>query len=514
VARASEPDVVQNPYAIPAPSPVVIDVAAGTVNGRHVPLAGEGPRSRVEFGDLDAYIGTHSPADPSFAAELPDGLAQMDDMVVPEEVLAGAIMVGDADLVGEGGVQHEPLVDCAYPDAVPAGIYEGDPRPGLEFPRRGTIFLNFLGGVLYAMGENSAENYSNIARSGHPYPVFAGGETLAIAVAQAVQADFAAWQIRVLYDPRPPKVLPYTMAMVGGSYSDTTSGPAGGVAPIDCEDFGLRNVCYSFTNTEPATSQANVVSQEVAHTYGLEHTYGADRIMSYEGGGDKIFGSNCQETFALPNQGNGCQGINKCWCGDGDFQNDSLTIGVIYAPPGPDITPPTIAITAPEDGAVFQTTDTIVVTFGDVWDDYGGYGWKLVVDNAETGEVLVDQVDYDRALMFELFGMPPGTYHLTAHIMDQADQIAEHTITIIIEGEASGTDDSGGLDGGSGGGMTFTSSGSGDAGSGDSDTGGGSGEDPNGSEDGCGCRTDARGGAALLGLGLVSALATRRRRRR
>jgi MYXO-CTERM domain-containing protein len=339
--------------------------------------------------------------------------------------------------------------------------------------------------------------------------VFAGGEQLAIAVAQAVQADFAAWQIRVVYDPRPPKVLPYTMAMVGGSYSDTTSGPAGGVAPIDCEDFGLRNVCYSFTNTEPATSQANVVSQEVAHTYGLEHTYGADRIMSYEGGGDKIFGSNCQTTFALPNQGNGCQGVNKCWCGDPDAQNDSLTIGVIYAPPGPDITPPEIAITAPEDGAVFQPDDVIIVNFGDIWDDYGGYGWKLVVEDAASGEVLVDQVDYDRALEFMLFGLPPGTYHLTAHIMDQADLIGEHTITITIEGDAAGSEGSGGSDDGTGG-ATATGTAGDEAGTDESGSGGDGGEEPGTTEEGCGCRTDGRTGA--MWLAFAGALARRRRR--
>ena len=118
-------------------------------------------------------------------------------------------------------------------------------------------------------GENSAENLSGIALSGHEYPPFAGGEAKAIAVAQAVQVDFAAWAIRVVYDPRPRKLLPYTMAMVGGDHSDTSAGPSSGVAPIDCEDFGQRNVCYSFTNTEPATSQANVVSQEVMADLGI-----------------------------------------------------------------------------------------------------------------------------------------------------------------------------------------------------------------------------------------------------
>ena len=54
------------------------------------------------------------------------------------------------------------------------------------------MYLNFVGGVLEAMGENSAENRSTIARTGHPYPAFTGGQAKAIAVAQAVAQDFEA----------------------------------------------------------------------------------------------------------------------------------------------------------------------------------------------------------------------------------------------------------------------------------------------------------------------------------
>ena len=53
-----------------------------------------------------------------------------------------------------------------------------------------------------------------------------GGEERAIAVAQAVQADFAEMAVRVVYLERPPKRLPYVMIMMGGSYKDTSSGPA------------------------------------------------------------------------------------------------------------------------------------------------------------------------------------------------------------------------------------------------------------------------------------------------
>jgi len=514
-ASAAAPSVVQNPHAVPAQGPVVIDVAAGTVNGEVRPLVEAEIESRVRFSDLDAHMGPVTVND-RLAAELPAGLVQVGDMIVPDGVQHGAMMV--ADVTPTPGEPTIPADSCAYPDEVPPGIYEGDSRRGGEFPRRGTIFLNFTGGMLSTGGENSAENKSGIALTGHEYPPFSGGEALAVAVAQAVQTDFAPWAIRVVYDPRPRKLLPYTMAMVGGHYSDTTAGPSSGVAPIDCEDFGQRNVCYSFTNSEPATSQANVVSQEVAHTYGLEHTYGADRIMSYEGGGDKIFGSNCQQTFAVQGQGNGCQGVNKCHCGIGDLQNDQATIGIIYAPAGPDEVAPTIELTYPEDGSVFQVGEEILVGM-EPWDDYGGYGWKLVIEDAD-GEVLVDEVDYDRALEFKIVGLPVGTYTFTGEIEDQADHIATHSITVIIEGDAA---DTGGVDtDDTGDASASASAGDSDDGGSDDDDGGSlseSGDESSGSgsaggagtDDGCAC-AGARPSPAGWIAWLVLPVLLRRRR--
>jgi MYXO-CTERM domain-containing protein len=513
---AAAEGVVQNPYALPRSQPVVVDVAAGTVDGVRKPLVDAEIESSVRFEDLDEHVGEPHARD-AFTAALPPGLAQIDDMIVPDAVLDGALMVGDAGLTTRPDPQHIPADSCAYPDEVPAGIYEGDSRKGGEYPRRGTIFLNFTGGVLSTGAENSAENKSGIARTGHEYPAFTGGEPKAIAVAQAVQADFAAWAIRVVFDPRPRKLVPYTMAMVGGHHTDTTAGPSSGVAPIDCEDFGQRNVCYSFTNDEPATSQANVVSQEVAHTYGLEHTYGADRIMSYEGGGDKIFGGNCQETFAVQGQGNGCQGVNKCHCGDGDFQNDQSTIGIIYAPAGPDEVTPTIELTYPPDGSVYQVGETILVGL-EPWDDYGGYGWKLVIED-EAGEVLVDQVDYDRALEFKVVGLEPGTYTFTGEIEDQADHVSTHSITVVVEGDAAET--TGDADDTGEGGSASAGDSDGESGEDDDDTqtdgsgdegsgGNSSGQDE--AEKGCACASD-RAQERFAGLVLLGLVSLKRRRR-
>jgi hypothetical protein len=243
----------------------------------------------------------------------------------------------------------------------------------------------------------------------------------------------------VVYLERPPKLLPYVMIMMGGSYSDTTSGPAGGVAPgADCEDAGLRNVCYAFVNGAQVTSQSNTASQEIGHTMGLGHTYGFDRVMAFgydtNSNIDMGFGNECSEVFISEGQAGYCAGVNKCHCAsDGKQQHDLRTLRTIYAAPGPDMVPPTIEITGPEDGATFATDELITVDV-EPSDDFGGYGWELVVRKGD--EVLAEVVDYQVSQQFLLKGLPPGTYTLTARVQDQSDQVGEDVITVTIEGAA------------------------------------------------------------------------------
>lgn len=502
---------VPNPYA-PDARPVVLDFRPGAHNP--VPLL-PAPADGARFSDLAAHEG--APVIEKEPGTLPPGWVQIGGMVVPEAVAHGAPVISPlaarpevaADKVDGPGVEEL----CAFPEAVPGGIYPGEFRRGTEYPRRGTIFMNYTGGVLYnGMGDNSAENWSALAKTGSQYPVYTGGEERAIAVAQAVQADFEDWAVRVVYLERPPKVLPYAMIMMGGHYSDTVAGPSGGVAPgADCEDLGLRNVCYAFVNNDSTSNQANVASQELGHTMGLGHTEGSDRVMAFGYDTyapiDMSFGAECTPTINVQGQSGACTGVNKCHCGDGEMQHDKATLSAIYAPPGPDVVPPEITITAPADGAVYQEGEDVVVGF-EPWDDYGGYGWKLMV--ARDGELVADVVDYTATLEFTLSNMPPGTYSLTALVMDQADQTAEHTISITVEGaesptsSSSGGDSEGTSDASSG--ETGEDSSGGSSSSSDSDSDG----VPASDDDSCACKGAGSPGGAAWALPVL--LGRRRRR--
>ena len=510
---------VQNPNFNPDPQPIVLDFSSGAdlIDGDY--------ERQPAIHELDAFQADTpdaplpSPGNDSDGARLPAGLAQVGGMVVPEEMLDGAGMVPQFKSPDDpvGGSQDLDEI-CAFPDEVPAGVYDYEFRPGGERPRFHTVFLNYNGGVLQNGGENSAENMSTIALSGHEYPVYAGGEQRAIAVAQAVTNDFAPWAVRIMYETRPPKVLPYTMVMMGGSYTDTTAGPSGGVAPLDCEDYGQRNVCYVFQNISPATTQANTASQEIGHTLGLGHTNASDSVMAAgyapTQGGDLGFNQTCANTIQVQGQSAACVGVNKCHCGDGEHQHDHNTLSVTFAAAGPDMVEPTIEITEPADGETFETDDEVWVRVNP-WDDVGGYGWKMMLEDA-SGEVLADSVDYDRAMEWKLVGLPVGEYTITTLVQDHADHQTTDVITInVVEpgngdgsetesGSGGETDSMGDTDGD---GPTLEGGDEDDAGEMTEGNGGSAGETMDDGEKGCACRSSeaplpVHGALLLLLLGL------------
>lgn len=524
---SARPAVVQNPSVNPSPDAVVIDFRATKAAPTQPPPS---------FSALDDYASdTHPDAPLQLEAphDLGNGLVQIGSMVVPQEMLDGADMVGNA--AGSFAAETEPAAGgggapdlneiCAFPEEVPGGIYDYDARPGGETPRHTTVYLNYLGATMSSSGENSAEDLSRIARTGHPYPVYSGGETRAIAAAQAVSVDFEDWAVRIVYEQRPPKILPYTMVMMGGHYSDTTAGPSGGVAPLDCEDFGQRNVCYMFLPGSPAVQQANVASQEIGHTLGLGHTNASDSVMASgyapTQGGDLGFNDTCANTINVSGQGAACTGVNRCHCGVPDAQHDKNTLFATFAPAGIDMVEPTIDITIPADGTGYESGEDVIVEV-DPWDDFGGYGWQLTIEDAETGEELAQAVDYDRALEFKLVGIPDGSYRAIAMVQDHADHTTTDEILFTVGNTAagstggdesggqsgSGSGTSGGTDGASSGDDPDTSDGMTDGADTDGDSAGQGGD----VDDGCGCRESGSGSGHALLLLPLALLGLRRRR--
>ncbi len=489
-ARASGYD----PYAVVPKGPIVVDMAEVLRSpGAYVPPPQEQPDMKK--------LGTTPPAAPKPPGKLPAGWVQLGEVVQREEVAMG---IRDID----------PEPSAAWEDL-----------EGNQYPRKHTLFLNFAGGVLYGGEDNSAENKSTLARAGEKYPPYAKAESTALATIQRVKQDMGTLGVRIVYEKRPNKTVPYTMAMVGGEWTDVNlDSPAGGVAPgTDCEARGQRHVVYVFDES------ASTIGQEAAHAWGLDHTMGGDRIMSYQFGNDKHFGDNCQELCENACQGPGsigCRLVHEKYCGVGsEQQNDLAELGFIFGTNEPDTEPPRAKFASPPDGSEFPAGANLKVV-GDVADNFGGVGWKLTIK--KDGEVVYDQVDYDRVMSWNFQGMPKGVYEMTLEAEDHADHIVKDTITLFVgTPPAPSTTSDGGTDSDSGGGSssdteTPTTSDTAEGGGGEGGLSAGgesseaSGGDDAGGDDGGGCTISPRdrGPLGLLAPVLGLGLAWRARRRR
>ena len=249
----ADPAAVAHPYAPTSTGPRTVDLR--TQWAARLPST-DVPRS-PDFGDLDDHIAPPQPVPTgSRPGALPGGWVQQGNTVVPAEVADGSLVV--------------------EPDA----IFAVEDIPGNAYPRKHTLYMNFVGADLTGGKDNSAIDKSTLAKTG-PYPAFTGGEQVALAAVQGVQNDVANFGIRVVYE-RPPQILPYTMAMIGGNWTDTNlEEPAGGVAPIaDCGALGQRHVVYVFADGGwGSTGIANVTSQEAGHAWGLDHNLNCSSVM-------------------------------------------------------------------------------------------------------------------------------------------------------------------------------------------------------------------------------------------
>lgn len=499
------PGTFPHPYYKPPLGPKQLDAS------KLVPVQPREEPEPIAFDELDAYA--IDPADapprpleraPGDPARLPDGWVQRGNSVVPQALLDGLTV--------------EPVPVTVGP-------------PGSDYPRRHTLYLNFVGATLtQGDDENSAEGISRLAKTGD-YPVFSGGETLALAIIQAVDNDLSAYGVRVVYLDRPPKMLPYTMEMVAGQWTDTSlTGAAGGVASaVDCGALNQRRIVYTFAEgVNSASLLANTASQEAAHGWGLDHSLNCDSVMSYCGGfSDQHFSTECDPLCEEQCQGAGtigCRYVHEMYCGDGsDQQNEDAELMFLFGAREPDMEPPICEILSPDDGTHVEVGADIEIRVA-IDDNYGGMGWLITV--AKDGEVIYGDVDYSGQFLdaegnaaINLSNAPEGVYEITATAMDHADQVTMDMATVYVgdvmpPGDSTGAVDStgaGSVDG-TGEGSTGVAGSSSEGGSGD---GSSTGVPEDGDDKGCAC---ASGGSprpgAWFGIVLGAAGLVRRRRSR
>lgn len=397
----------------------------------------------------------------------------------------------------------------AAPLPPPASAVEQANPQHAAGPVAATFFVNFDGAVLNDDREDARSNGTLIGWSG-AFEGYGTG-TKRAAVMQAVHQD---WQpfAATITDKR-PEAGDYSMVMVGPT--NFTNGSLG-IALLDCgNDWTSNNIVYAFHHAEDsftAAATATTISQELAHSYGLEHVDEKNDVMyPYNTGGDPGFLDACHTVLEADGIGILCVEQHRASCGTPDQQNGYAELMRFMGPRPADIAPPNVWFSAPEDGATYDGGDPFILSV-EADDDVG----VVAVELLAAGQLVA--TDDDRPFSWEVSGAPPGTYHFEARAYDAAgNEQTTDILEVIVLGEDEGDTDEDTDTDTDGDPLSFGSTG--DAGEDEDDLppdaaldpGRRRNEDPYDPFPGqCDCRTDAPTPSPLW-LGLVLLIGRRRR---
>jgi Bacterial Ig domain len=304
------------------------------------------------------------------------------------------------------------------------------------------LFLNrCTGGIAISGGwpDDNIANRSGILGGTVNFPEYPFGDASWNEVLDHTRQIFSPFNVEVTdVDPSP---MPHDEAIVCGSGSLAGFDGAGGVAPFTCDVIDAP-ITFTFPDSlgDYPRSIAEVIAQEAAHAWGLEHEYKCEDPMTYlYGCGDKTYQDGdyaCGEYEA-----------RACECG-GASQNSYQYILGLFGSAVPDEQAPTAAIVSPHDGQAFAVGDQFDIAV------------MVADDNAvEVVELYLDG-ELSSADMSDPFGPWPvvdavaGSFEIYVIARDTAGKETMSTVVHfeVTEDGAPASDDSAGDSGGDDGG--------------------------------------------------------------
>ncbi|HEY0134671.1 MAG TPA: MYXO-CTERM sorting domain-containing protein [Nannocystis sp.] len=406
-----------------------------------------------------------------------------------------------------------------------------DPVEAWDEPvHRATTFLNFFGGPLTS-GGNASKGESPCVQGKVDYPGFGGSEQTALAIIQVFKDAAKPFGLRIVFDEPPPKHLPYSQVMMGGSPQiiGLPNGVLGVACNLDCGDAWWRDTTFAFTEeTNNVGILGTTALQEAAHAWGLDHIDGENNIMyPYATPGNKVWADTCT-VYNDATGGIGCQYVHKQFCPEG-AQNDVAELMAYFGPDSPDTVPPTVTMFSPTDGQQYKAGDTVHIEV-EVGDDYEGYGWRLMVPELDQ-----EQPVYNGQKVWDLPAPPKGVYTIRVEAVDHDRNIGFAEAKIFVDtvpGEENTTGDTpttGDSDDGSGSDTSEPTGGESSGDGGEASSGNGASSDADTAQDsddsgmetgddkGCSCVTPASSSSSPSSwawLLLFGGLGLRRRRSR
>lgn len=308
------------------------------------------------------------------------------------------------------------------------------------------VYLNrCVGGLTLNPGleDNSIGNVSSILSAPVSFPQYPFGDAEWNAIVEGVREIFSPFNIMVT--DVDPGNTPHDEAVVCGNSSVSPDFlDAAGIAPFAC---GLipNAITYTFPETIGNDRRFTIetIAQEVAHGWGLDHSFKCEDPMTYLlECGDKSFQDGdfpCGEYEA-----------RACDCG-GPTQNTYRYISELFGTGVADTQAPVASIISPSDGQSFAIGDTVTVSIN-ATDDVGLSRVDLFADGMQAAsDSEAPFGDWD------LSNVPVGEHDLYIAAYDFAgNETLSEAITVYVtedgtlpDGNGSGSGDSNGDDSGS-----------------------------------------------------------------
>lgn len=269
---------------------------------------------------------------------------------------------------------HGPGVAAALAAAVllaPAGAGAGPvaasepqqerqpPRPGVSVESNHVskiIFLNRCAGgcTIYPGWDDARDDHSSIASEVSQISEFQHGDQVWDAIVQCVKELYAPYDLTVT-DVDPGENVFHHEAIVAGTWDEVYHSPAGGVAPSICHPNN-NVISFTFANGWPANAIriCEIIGQESAHSYGLEHAYDCSDPLTYL--------PRCGRQF-FRDRVTPCGEYAEadCYCG-GTAQNSHRWLRTVLGANPIPVPGPEVEIVAPSAGAQVASGFSVAAT--------------------------------------------------------------------------------------------------------------------------------------------------------